>query len=62
MQRHSVTFALGSARIFFTAILEKYFSCQKDMWIAASGYYMYFHLIMLFPLAILLQSMNITAS
>ena len=36
-----VTFDLGSARIFPTAIFGTYFSYHKDIWIEATDY-MYF--------------------
>ena len=35
---------------------------DKDIWIAATDYYMHFYIIMLFPLAAILQLINLTAS
>ena len=56
MYHHSVTFNLGSAKVCLPAIFETY------IWIAASDYYMYFYLILLFPLTDILQLINFTAS
>ena len=42
-----MTFDPGSARMFSTAIFEIYFSYHKDMYTAATDYYMWFHLIVL---------------
>ena len=39
MQRHGVTFDLGSPRVISTAIFETHFSYRKDICIAASDYY-----------------------
>ena len=45
------------------AIFEICFSYTKDIWIAATDYYMYFYIIVLFPLtAAILQLINFTAS
>ena len=46
---HGVTCNFGSA-IFGTC-----FSYDKDIWIAATDYYMDFYIIMLFPLTAVLQ-------
>ena len=35
---------------------------DKDIWIAATDYYIYFYIIMLFPLTAILQLINFTAS
>ena len=32
-------------------MFETCFSCDKDMWFAATDYYMHFYIIVLFPLA-----------
>ena len=34
----------------------------KDIWIAATNYYIYFYIIVLFPLTSILQLINFTAS
>ena len=39
----------------FTAIFEICFSYDKDILIAATDYYMYFYIIVLFPLTAVLQ-------
>ena len=45
------------------AIFEICSSYTKDMWIAATDYYMYFYIIVHFPLtAAILQLINFTAS
>ena len=56
---HGVTFNFGSAKVCSPARLEK---CFKDIWIAATDYYTYFHIIVLFPLTSILQLINFTAS
>ena len=45
-----VTFNLGSAKVCSPAIFKTYFSCDKDIWIAATDHYMHFNIIVLFPL------------
>ena len=37
---HGVTFNFGSAKLCSLAIFETYFSFEKDIWIAATDYYM----------------------
>ena len=49
------TFDLGSACMFSNAILETYFSYYKDI----TDYYMYVHLIVLYPLIVILQLINL---
>ena len=44
------------------AIFEICFSYNKDIWIAAADYYMYFDIIVLFPLTAILQLINSTVS
>ena len=51
-----------SAKVCSAAIFETSFSYDKDIWIAATDYYMHFYIIMLFPLTTILQSINFTAS
>ena len=45
---------LGSANVCSAAIFET-FLYHKDIWIAATDYFMYFYLIVLFPLTAMLQ-------
>ena len=59
---HGVTFNFGSAKVCAPAILETCFSYDKDIWIAATDYYMYFYIIVQFPLTSILQLINFTAS
>ena len=59
---HGVTFNFGSAKVFSPAIFETSFSCDKDIWIAATDYYMHFYIIVLFPLTTILQLISFTAS
>ena len=44
------------------AIFATSFSYDKDIWIAATDYYMHFYKIVLFPLTAILQLINFTAS
>ena len=44
---HCVTFNLGSARVCSPAIFE---TCDKDTWITATDYYVYFYIIVYFYL------------
>ena len=57
---HGVTFC--SAKVCLAAIFETSFSYDKDIWIAATDYYMHFYTIVLFPLTAILQLINFTAS
>ena len=59
---HGVTFNFGSAKVCSPAIFETFFSCDKDIWIAATDYYMHFYIIVLFPLTAIPQLINFTAS
>ena len=52
---HDVTFNFDSAKACSPAIFETCFSYDKDTWIAATDYYMNFHIIVLFPLTAVLQ-------
>ena len=58
---HGVTFSFGSAKVCSPAIFETCFSKDKDIWIAATDYYMYFYIIVLFPLMSILQLISFTA-
>ena len=57
-----VTFNFGSAKVCSPAMFETSFSCDKDIWIAPTGYYMHFYIIVLFPLTAILQLISFTAS
>ena len=52
---HVVTVSFVTAKVCLPAILETCFSYDKDLWIAATDNYMYFYIILLFPLTSLLQ-------
>ena len=49
MVYHGVKFILGFAKVCSPAIFETYFSYDKDIWIAATDYYMHFYIIVLCP-------------
>ena len=57
---HGVTFNFGSAKVCSTAIFETSFSYDKDIWIAATDYYLDFYIIVLLPLTAIHQ-LNFTA-
>ena len=59
---HGVTFNFDSAKVCSPTIFETYFSCDKDIWIAATDYYMHFYIIVVFPLTPILQLINFPAS
>ena len=59
---HGVIFTFGSAKVCLPTIFKTSFSYDKDIWIAATDYYMYFYIIVLFPLTAILQLINFTAS
>ena len=59
---HGVTFSFSPAKVCSPAIFETCFSEDKDIWIPATDYYMYFYIIVLFPLMFILQLINVTAS
>ena len=61
MHHHGVTFNFGSVKVCSPAIFETCFSYDKDIWSAATDYYMYFYVIVLCPLTAILQLMNFTA-
>ena len=44
------------------AVFETCFSYDKDIWIAANDDYVYFYIIMIFPLTVIIQLINFTAS
>ena len=57
---YGVTFLLCQS-VCTPAIFETSFSYDKDIWIAATDYYMHFYIIVLFPLTAILQLINFTA-
>ena len=59
---HGVTFNFGSAQECAPAIFETYFFSDKDIWIAATDYYMHFSMTVLFLLTAILQLLNLIAS
>ena len=59
---HGVNFSYDSAKVRSPAIFETCFSCDKDIWIAAADYYVYFNIIVIFPLTSVLQLINFTVS
>ena len=59
---HGMTFHFSSAEVCSPAIFETCFSYDKDIWIAATDYYIYFYIIKLFPLTAILQIINFTVS
>ena len=61
MLSHVVFFNLCSAKECSSAIIEIYFSYEKDLWIAVTDYHVYFHLIVLFLLVAILQFINFIA-
>ena len=50
VQCHGMTFNFGSAKVCSPAIFETCLSYDKDIWIAATDFYMYFCIIVLFRL------------
>ena len=42
---HDVTFNFGSAKLCSLPIFEICFSYDKDIWIVATDYYVYFYII-----------------
>ena len=51
----------GSAKVSSPVIFETCFSYDKDIWISVNDFYMYFYIIVLFPLTAFLQLINLTA-
>ena len=60
--RYGLTFYFGSATVCSPAIFKTCFSYDKDIWIAATDYYMHLYIIVLFPLTAILQLIKFTAS
>ena len=61
MHHHGVTFNFGSAKVCSPAIFETCFSYDKYVF-AAIDCYMYFYIIVLFPLTAILQLINFITS
>ena len=59
---HTVTVNFGSVKECSPAIFETHFSYDKDIWFAATDYYVHFYIIVLFPLTAILQLINFKAS
>ena len=57
-----MTFDFGSDKVCSPVIFETCFSYDKDIWIVATDYFMYFYKIVLFPLTAIIQLINFTAS
>ena len=47
---HGGTFKFGPAKVCSPDIFETCFSYDKDIWIVATDFYVYFYIIVLFPL------------
>ena len=47
---------------FYVPFNSQCFSYHKDVWIVLTYYYIYFYLIVLFPLTVILKLINLTAS
>ena len=62
MLYHGVIFNLASAKVCPPAIFETYFSYHRDILISTVDCYMYFCIIMQYPLTAILQLINFTAS
>ena len=62
MLSNGVIFNLAPAKVCSPAIIEMYFSYDKDIWIAVIDYYVYFYLILLFLLVAILQFINFAVS
>ena len=58
---YGATFSLGSTKVCTPAILETYLSYQKGIWNAATNYFVYFYLNVLFPLTTILLLIYFTA-
>ena len=62
MHHHGVTFNFGPTKVCLSTVFETCYSYDKDIWIAATDYYMYFYIVVLFPLTATLQLIYFTAS
>ena len=58
---HGVTFNFGSAKVCSPAIFETSFYDDKNIWIAATDYYMHVYIIVLFSIDSYLQFISFTA-
>ena len=59
---HGATFNFGFAKVYSAAIFQTHFSYNKDIWIAATYYYVYFYIIVLLPLTGIVQLINFSVS
>ena len=59
---HGVTFNFGSANVCSPVIFETSFFYSKDIWIAATDYYLHLYIIVLFPLTAIPQLIHFIAS
>ena len=59
---HGLTFNFGFAKVCSPALSKTSFSFDEDTGIAATDYYMHFYIIALFPLTVIFQLINFTAS
>ena len=57
-----VTFNFDPAEVCSPAIFETCLSYDKDIWIAATDYYVYVYIIVLFLLTTILQLITFTVS
>ena len=57
-----VNFSFVSAKVCSPAIFKTCFSYDKDVWKAATDYYINFYTIVLFPLTYILLLINFIAS
>ena len=60
VHHHGVTFSFG--KVCSPAIFKTSFSYDKDVGNVATDYYMYFYIIVLYPLTVILQLINFTVS
>ena len=58
MHHHGVTFYFGSSKVCSLAILETCFFYDRDKQIAATDYYIYFYISVLFPSTVVYTSIN----
>ena len=61
MLNYDITINLGSTKVCLPAIFERYYSYDKDIWIAVNCYYIYFYLIVLFLYVAILHLINFKA-
>ena len=59
---HGVTFNFVSVKVCSPAIFQTSYFYDKNLWIAATDYYMHFYKIVLFLLTAIIQLINFTSS